>query len=160
MILKIKNGEIEEFSYLVKKYSRGISGYVKRKIFDLHDIDDIVQRVFISFYKAIDRFDAKKPVLPYLFEIVKNELKMYFRSHKKTLSLDEGITIIDQNNQFEPEEVKSVLAGLKKDERKSILMLYEGYTYNEIARKLNKPLNTVKTMVRRARLKLLNIKNE
>ena len=92
-IRKIKNGEIDQYFYIVKKYTSIIFQFVKKKLFKKEDADDIVQNVFISFYKALDRFDEEKPAKPYLFQIVQNELKMYFRSYKKNLPLDEQITV-------------------------------------------------------------------
>lgn len=161
-ILRIKNGEIEEFSHIVKKYTRGVYGYVRQKVFDVSDVDDIVQKAFISFYRAISRFDAKKPILPYLFEIVKNEIKMYFRSKKQSVPLDEAveITSYDKHTQELQYIDTSILDELSHEQKIALQLLYEGYSYQEIAKKLKKPLNTVRTLIRRTRLKLLKKKNE
>src|SRR3989344_5570646 len=89
IIIKIKNGEIDQFAFLVKKYSDAIFRFVRLKIKKQEDAEDLVQNVFISFYKAIEKFDEAKPVKPYLYQIVRNELKMFYRSRKPVLQLKE-----------------------------------------------------------------------
>ena len=60
IIKKIKNGEIDFYSYIVKKYTTQIYQYIKAKLFKKEEVDDLVQNVFISFYKAIENFDEEK----------------------------------------------------------------------------------------------------
>jgi RNA polymerase sigma-70 factor, ECF subfamily len=156
IIIKIRKGQIDAYVYLVKKYTGQIRNYAAERLFDKVEADDIVQNVFLSFYKAIRRFDEKRPVLPYLYEIVKNELKMYYRRHKSTLSLDDRLVNLPAREIFSDslEEAKDFLRPLPEVQQKIMLLLTKGYSYQEIANYLNKPLNTVKTIIRRARLKL------
>ena len=152
VIIRIRNGEINHYSYIVKKYTTSMYRYIEGRLFNKYDVDDLVQNTFISFYKALDKFDETKPVKPYLFQIVQNELKMYYRSKKYTVQLNEaiyhthdrGIDIFD----------KSYLNYLNKEERKIFQQISEGYSYEEIGKLFKKPLNTIKSIVRRGRLKL------
>lgn len=150
IIKKIKNGEIDFYSYIVKKYTTKIYQYIKAKLFKKEEVDDLVQNVFISFYKAIENFNEEKPIKPYLFQIVKNELKMYFRSYKKNLSLDEKIVFEDKYEELKIEDIKS----LNNQEKIIFEYINEGYSYKEVAKLVKKPLNTVKSIVRRSRLKI------
>ena len=131
-----------------------ISGYITNKLFDLQETDDIVQKAFIKLYKSIPRFDEKRPLLPYLFEIAKNELKMYFRSHREKVGLTQDVSVF-QENALKEYELEDMIKDLPKDQRKAIGMIYEGFSYEEIAKNLKKPLNTIRTIIRRARLKLI-----
>ena len=74
---RIRKGEIDYFSYLVKKYSKRVGSYVRLKVSQAGDRDDIVQETFLKFYKSINHFDIRKPVLHYLYAILNNELKMH-----------------------------------------------------------------------------------
>lgn len=155
IIKRIKNGEIDCYSYIVKKYTTSMYRYIEGRLFNKYDVDDLVQNTLISFYKALDKFDETKPVKPYLFQIVQNELKMYYRSKKNTVQLNEdiylahgrGVDIIDY----------SYLNHLNKNEKKIFQQISEGYSYEEIAKLINKPVNTIKSIVRRGRLKIRNI---
>ncbi len=159
-IIKVKEGEIDYFSHIVKKYFPPIHRYLSLKIFDKDEIDDIIQNAFLSFYKAINRFDENKSVSSYLFQIVKNEMKMYFRSRKKTFKLDEKIAAPDKEHDYTKDDLEKLLNVLPTNQKKALKLLAEGYSYQEIAGKLRKPLNTIKTLIRRARLAVSQNKNE
>src|SRR5450759_1216158 len=138
IIKKIKNGEINYFSFIVNKYTTLIYQYIKRKLFNKDETDDLVQNVFISFYKAIERFDEERSIKPYLFQIVQNELKMYFRSYKKSLPLDERIVSEESQEELKIEDFKL----LNSQERGIFKHISDGYSYEEIAKLFKKPLNT------------------
>lgn len=150
-IAKIKGGEINYFSIIVKNYEKKIYNYVCAKLFDKDDADDLVQNIFLRFYKAIARFDEKKPVFPYLYSIAINELKMYYRSRKEKVSLDEKIYF---ENEQEELMIEDYLEKIPKEKRVYLELLSQGYSYKEIAEKFNKSINTIKTIVRRTRLEL------
>lgn len=155
IIKRIKDGEIDNFEYLVKKYSKIILRFVKRKVPSLMDTDDIVQNVFIKGYKSIDRFDETKPFYPFLFTITKREIAQYFREKIHTVPLDESI-LITENNEDTSDHIKIFLNRLKPDFRKVLQLQLAGYSYHEISKKLNKPINTIKTLIRRAKLSIKN----
>lgn len=161
IIIKIKSGKIDYYTYIVNKYTQRVYNYLYKKIFNKDDIDDIVQLIFLKFYKAINNFDEERPILPYLFEIIKNEIKMYYRSRDKAMPLREEIISTNQFDfSYEALDVEQLLKLLSSEERTALNLLSEGYLYHEIASKLDKPLNTVKTLIRRARLKVIKISKE
>lgn len=155
VIIKIREGEINQFSYLVKNYSSRIHGYIKHRLYEKNDADDLVQNTFLKFYQAIIRFDVEKPVLPYLYAIAKNELKMYWRSHKIKISLDENIASQeDSGDQLNSIEILKLLKQLPKNQQRVLQLISEGFSYQEIAEKIKKPVNTIRTLIRRGRLNL------
>lgn len=153
IILKIHSGEINQFSHLVRAYSGRILGYIKSKLYDQHEAEDLLQNTFLNFYKVIGRFEIEKPVLPYLYAIAKNELKMYWRSHKVKIPLDENIISQDDSgNQLQSIEILKLLKQLPKNQQRVLQLVSEGYSYQEIARQVKQPINTVRTQIRRGRL--------
>lgn len=152
----VKKGNINKYEILVKKYMKIIYSLVAKQLFNKLDIEDIVQVVFVKFYKNIERFDEKRPVLPYLYQIAKNELKMYYRSHKE-LRLSDSLEIADNRKiEFNIDDLDTILKELPPEQKDIIQMVYDGFSYSEIAEKIQKPLNTVKTIVRRARIKIIH----
>jgi RNA polymerase sigma-70 factor, ECF subfamily len=157
VILKIRRGEIDSYYHIVEKYTQRIYNYVYKTLFDKSDVDDIVQEVFLNFYKAVNRFDVNKKISPYLIQIAKNQLKMYFRSKKTHLPLKEEMIVEDKpDNNTDSSEM--ILKQFPADQKKAMELFIEGFSYNEIASKLKKPLNTVKTIIRRSRLKVSHLK--
>lgn len=150
VISQIKAGNIDKFEILVERYTAKIRFFVIQKLFDKEEADDIVQNSFIQFYKALSQFDVSKPVYPYLLQIARNELNMYFRKHHATIPLNEEV--IQSPVQVQDEDVEDILQGLKTDNKKALSWFAEGYSYREIAQRLDKPLNTIRTLIHRARL--------
>jgi len=161
VIRRIREGMIDEFETLVRAYAPGIRAYVSSRLYDREYADDIVQEVFIRFYGAIGRFDIRKPVVPYLLEITKNALKMYYRSHKQTVSLSDAMQFRkEEGGEIAATDIGDMTRELPPAQKKAIIYVAEGYSYREIASKLQKPINTVRTLIRRARLQLIKRHNE
>jgi len=151
VIREVRLGNINKFEILVDRYSKKIQSFIGSRLFDKIEVDDIVQDSFIQFYKAIPSFDINKPVYPYLLQIARNELYMYFRKKHITIPLNDDIAQLQGGEKHEDDIVK-IVEGLKPDNKKAILWFAEGYSYREIAKRLDKPINTVRTLIRRARL--------
>lgn len=150
---RILAGDIDVFEIVVKRYSAKLQSYVSQRLYKKEEADDIVQTSFIKLYKNLSRFDRRKPLYPYLMQITRNELFTYYRKNKITVPLNDEV----EHEASTPEqgtEVDSLelLAGLKSDHKHALLWFVEGYSYKEIAKKLGKPLNTIRTIIRRARL--------
>ncbi len=155
LILKVKNGEIDYFAYIVRRYSGVIYQKIKLKIKDKNDAEDLTQNTFIKFYKTIDNFNESKPIFPYLSQIANNELKMFFRSKKPMVSLKDWHHLKTDQVIDEVDDYEKYLAELKEEEKAMLLMIADGYSYQEVAKKFRRPLNTVKSIIRRARKKLI-----
>lgn len=152
-IIQIRQGRVDCFEHLTRAYTKHIYHFVKGRLFDKNEIDDIVQETFLSFYKGLRNFDVTKPVLPYLYQVARNELKMYYRSRKQTVDLPEHIPAKESSLKLDHnEKVSQVLENLSADQRIALQLLGEGYTYEEIASTIKKPINTVRTIIRRGRL--------
>lgn len=151
VIQKIKQGEINYFEVIVHKYSNKFLNYVKTKVKKKEDCEDIIQNSFIKLYKALDRFNENKPLSPYFYSIVNSEIAQFFRDNPKNVALDENIPselIIHEDDNSDP---NSLLDNLKGEYKEALLLLSQGYSYKEISDKLNKNINTVKTIIRRAK---------
>lgn len=72
VIRKIKNGEIDNFIHIVKKYTAKLNQYFYQRLKEKEEIEDLIQETLIKFYKNINRFNEEKAVLPYLLAIAQN----------------------------------------------------------------------------------------
>lgn len=156
IIKKIKAGEINLFEVFVKKYSSKMHFYIQQRVRRREDAADILQNSFIKAYKALDRFDEKKPFYPYFFSIVKREIVDFYRKNANLLYIPD---IQELPIYYEDVKEDIDISDLKDKYRKVLQLLIEGYSYKEIANKLHKPINTIKTLIRRAKLEMTK-KNE
>jgi RNA polymerase sigma-70 factor (ECF subfamily) len=157
VLLRVRDGYVDEYAHIIRAYEPRILRYVQGRLYDKEQSFDIVQNVFIKFYSALARFDVTKPVLPYLYAIAINELKMYFRTRPKnqvSLKQEDFQNLAVEDVSAEDPELSQALQLLTPDQRSAILMYADGYKYQEIAQMLKKPINTVRTLIHRARASL------
>ena len=137
-----------------KELRQKLIKFVSQKVADPQDVEDIVQVSFLQLYKSVKRLDEKKPVSPYLYQIVRNEMKMFWRRQKPTLPLNEEIVAEEQAEKIDLDFIKKQLLKLNIEQKKALQLISEGFSYKEISKFLVKPINTIRTVIRRARLKL------
>src|SRR3989344_1310032 len=132
VLIRIKQGKIDYFTHLVKKYTGRIFNFTHKKIKKKDDVEDIVQVSFLQLYKAVGRLDEKKSILPYLYQIVRNEMKMFWRRQKPTLPLDEKIAADDKEESLDSDLINKQLESLPHEQKKAVKLVGEGYSYKEI----------------------------
>ncbi len=165
------DGDSETFGKLVQRYRRPVFGYLVHCGVPESDRDDLFQDIFIKIHQRADKYDAARPLHPWLFTVVANTVRFYF-SKKKLRSF----FVWEPAPEEVPEEVKDpapdsearasaketaawlerAIAALPMPQREVlVLATIEDLPLKDIASVLDMPLNTVKTHVRRARLRLV-----
>lgn len=146
ILKRVQEGEIDLYGKIIHTYSSKMLHYISQRVRDKEDAKDILQNSFIKAYKSIDSFNINKPFYPYFFSIVRNEMNTFFRKNPTLYSLEYAHTIVKEESQNYID-----WNSLKREYRKVLKWYGEGFSYKEIAKKMNKPLNTVKTLIRRAK---------
>jgi RNA polymerase sigma-70 factor (ECF subfamily) len=123
---------------------------------DRHLADEVVQDVFLKAWRAAARFDASRPLGPWLYEIARRaaaDAGRHRRRRPTTSALpdhlaDEAATLSDA---WEAWQVRSALRDLPADDRVLLhLTHYVGLTQSQVAARLGLPLGTVKSRLHRA----------
>ncbi len=129
-----------------------------RRICMLHlksyaDTEDIFQNVFLKYVLSSAEFENEEHEKAWFIRVTLNAckdlLKSFFRSH--TVSLEEVIPA-DTGVTDDHREVLVAVLALPTNYRDAVyLHYYEGYTAVEIGRLLGKNVNTVYTLLNRAK---------
>src|SRR4051795_7657261 len=114
--------------------------------------EDIAQEAFLSALGALDRFDRRRPLAPWLHRIAVNRAIDHSRSRAQRL--EQPSATDPPGAAASPEglssELMTALAGLAADHRAVIVLRHLlGYTPGEIARMLELPRGTVNSRLRR-----------
>lgn len=171
IITLYKDGDKNAFKELVDRYTTSLYNFARHFV-DQTNAPDIVQETFIKAWKHLSRFDSTKASFKtWLFTILKNTITDFLRKKKSIVFSDmekeddEGEiisfseTILDEDTM--PDEVlqkledkeflRRTLDTLKPHDRQVLILHYqEDLTFEEISSILQKPLNTVKSINRRA----------
>lgn len=163
LVETVQNGDIAAFEILVKRYQKRLLAFVLRILRDEDDASDAVQEALFKAYKAMDRIDTERKFSTYLFGIAKNEAINLLRRRKKHLTLDTvsvpetgGLTVFEQTAFLElREKLQIALRRMDRKYRKIITLYYfHDLHYDEIAKKLAIPVNTVRTHLKRGKERL------
>lgn len=141
------NRAIEQYSDTVKRISML---YLKSKF----DTEDIFQTVFMKYalYDGIFEDDSheKAWIIKVTINACKDFLKSFFR--RNSVSLDEAILLETDVKEDHSDVLQAVLSLPKKYKDVIYLFYYEEYTAVEIAKILNKNVNTIYTLLSRAKV--------
>ena len=131
--------------------------------------EDIEQEVYIKTWKNLENYQEEGRFYSWIKLITVNTCRDYFKSRQykmvnQTASSEEALINI-AGKSFSPEaqllkkeRQKSIMIAIDglKPKFKEIILLYDIYelSYEEISKKINSPIGTVKSRIARARVKL------
>ncbi len=160
----VQSGKAESFGILVKRYQAKMLRYARRFLFNYHDIEDLVQEVFIKAYTNIQSFDASRKFSAWLYRIAHNQFVNAIKKKGKEpmpfFDLDVLLPRLiskdgaeKKTNQREIRQmIERSLDKLDFKYREPLILYYfEGLTYREIADVLRIPVATVGVRLKRGR---------
>ena len=173
LISSILAGNKSDFEYIWIRYNKQIYAYVLKIVKNIDDADDILQDTFIKAYTAINSYNRAYPFPAWLYKIASNTCIDYFR-RKRIRPIALGMMQHNQSSiqDLLPDTSTKVDINLSNSETrnhlykaidtlpdryKDIIQLrhFEEMTYEEISKKMDVPLSTVKISLFRARKMLL-----
>ncbi len=124
----------DAFEQYYRKHFRIVVNYIARKICNRQEAEDMAMEVFAKCYERFDEFDENKASFStWLYVIVNNRLKNYYRDHKEHDELTEDHPsdgsmedeIVHAQYISEMRRVlKDALSSLKEQQRQVIILKY------------------------------------
>ena len=166
LLRRHREGDREAFAALVADYRRPVYAYLVRCGIAEAERDDVFQTVFMKIHRSAEQYRAGEPAHPWIFTIVANEVRSHLR-RRRVRGLLFGPPAAHDPPDPAPGSERAVEARetaewLEAEIRRLplaqrevlILAAVEGLPLLEVSRALGRPVNTVKTHLRRARLAL------
>lgn len=159
IIEKFKQGDERAFTELIQKHKDKVRNLVFLTLGDVDYVDDISQDVFINVYHKLKEFRFESKFTTWLYRITVNKCRDYLRK-KKVRSIFVPIHDDDyekrgktDNENFDLQKIvqKAILKLPDKLKTPLILRDIDGYSYQEIAEKLECEVGTIKSRIFRAR---------
>lgn len=160
---EIKKGNKVVYESLFSEYYESLVRFAEKYIFDQHASEDLVQELFIHVWEQASRMEIKTSIKAYFYQAIRNKCLNYLKSLKvkdkhNLLYIDALIHGDDDAELYDPEiieKIKGAIDELPPQMSKVFkLKLLEGLKQDEIAAELNISVNSVKTHLKRARVKL------
>lgn len=172
LCVKIKSGDEKAFEYVFKSYYALLCTYAFDLVKDDGLAEDVVQEILIKVWENRGKIDIQTSLKAYLYRSVYNHCINLLKHLRVVKNLEDRYTEdVLSNAEFTLLTEEYPLddyfyEGLERDIDEAITSLpeqcriifqmsrFENLSYEEIARKLDISVNTVKTQIRRALEKL------
>ncbi len=157
-------GDQEAYGVLVRRYKDVLYRYAERMTGRPDDAADVVQQAFIKGFRSLDRCRDAERVGGWLFRIAVNLCKDHLKGRaRREVPLEVGPTLQATRGLPEEgaeraelrEEIYRALQNLSPEQREAFVLKHvEGWSYEEMAEKLETSVSALKMRVHRAREQL------
>lgn len=166
LVAAAQRGDRAAFAALIERYQGLVFGYLRARVLQASDAEDLAQEVFLRSYSARARFDSSAMVGPWLIGIARNLLHEHVRKTKRRrevawteicLELEEQVS--RQQEQFDEmvAHLPDCLESLGPSARQAIELRYRGkLRLAEIGARLRRSEGAAKLLMFRARQALKN----
>ncbi len=166
LMLKVKEGDLNAFEEIYRRYSRHVINFAYRMLNDRNSAEEVMQEVFVKVYLQSKKYKPEAKFTTYLFRIVTNHCLNYIRDNQPSTKgniteFNEQMTPHSYSDEHPEERVlkserneilKNALSQLPANQRSAILLLtYNDMSYEEIAESIGCSVKAVKSLLHRAR---------
>lgn len=163
-----KNGSIECFEEIVRRYERPITSYLYRMLRDYDHSLDVSQEVFIKVYNSLDKYRSEYKFSTWIYRIAHNAAIDHMRRNSTILQsietessegayqlqIESPLPSPEQERERSEwrQEIESVIRCLPAAYKDLVILRHaQDLSYDEIAEITSLPLGTVKNRLFRAR---------
>lgn len=164
LIEGVLRGERAAFEAVILRHQSAVYGYLRARLLQHSDAEDLTQEVFLRFYLARARFDSSQLIRPWLIGIARNLLKEHIRRNRRQREVAWTELCLELEELLRPggahddpdEEILAHLPGcldtLGQSARQAIQLHYsENLRLAAIGERLRRSEGAVKLLVFRAR---------
>jgi RNA polymerase sigma-70 factor, ECF subfamily len=156
-IRRCRQGEVEAFGHLVHEYQQRALGHARALTGNNADAADAAQNAFVDAFRNLDRFDETREFYPWFYVLLRNRC---FKQRALRQNHAGSVDVVDAPApaKVSPEETYDLRAGLDRldsDDREILVLKHlDGWTYDELAARLDIPRGTVMSRLFHARRRL------
>lgn len=167
LMASVAQGDRQAFRQLYQATSAKLYGVVLRLLARRALADECLQEVYVRAWHAAPAYAPEKgTVMTWLITIARNRALDLRRRERPSSSLDEVPEIADMKDETldalalteqasDARRLKSCIEQLDEEPRRCVLLAFwQGLTHEELAKRLERPLGTIKSWVRRSLMRL------
>jgi len=165
LLRRVARGDEAAFAELYDHVAPRIYGLVLRVVRDPSMAEEVAQEALLEAWRTAVRFDpVRGSAMSWLFTIAHRRAVDRVRSEQAGAARMRRVAMVDTpydevveqaSARIERQQLRRCLGRLTELQREAILMAYfGGYTYREVAERLDAPLPTVKTRMRDGLIRL------
>lgn len=144
---------VNEKEQIYNLYYQKVKSYIRGKVSNAQDVEDLASDVFLKVYEKLDRFDDSKASLStWIYTITRNTVIDHYRTQKKFTPLDESYPAEDNVDGalLQEEMIESLATQLEKLDKRAqkivILRYFHEKTLKDIAQQMELSYSYVKVL--------------
>ena len=171
---RIATGERHLFARLVDSYSGLVAGALAAQGVPREEIEDLAQTAFVNIYRGLSGYRGEAKLSSWIYRVAINVARGYMkklaqRPAKASIEeeMESGFQPQDETAGSEPlklarnRTLDNAMRKLPASERMALSLYYfEELSYEEIAQAMRLNLNTVRTHIRRGKIRLAGMLDE
>ena len=170
ILKKASEGDLKSFETIYKTTAGFVYNVALRIVNNKEDAEEVTQEVFMVVYNKLKYFRFESSFKTWVYRITANHAinfsKKISKIRNKTMEYDEQLTSVashepkteidqEQHNQT----INKLLNAINHEQRACVVLRnMEGLSYQQIAETLKINVNTVRSRLKRAREKLLELR--
>jgi RNA polymerase sigma-70 factor (ECF subfamily) len=147
---------------LVERFKHDVHGLCYKLLRHAQDSEDVAQEVFVRVFRSLKRWDAARPLKPWVMAITVNRCRTALGKRVRRPETVDYLaeTLATEEPRDDAAEVgaaiRAVVDSLREDYREVFVLFHEhGQSYEEISTIVDRPVGTIKTWLHRARAQVL-----
>ena len=160
LVDRFQQKDINAFEKLYECYALNLKTVIYGIVRNNEDAEEILQDVFVKIWNNFNDYNPEKGrFYTWILTISRNMAIDRMRSKKskknqRNIALDLFTDFIDSGENLDRNTdsigIEYFLKGMNDDDKKLLELLYfQGFTYRETSKKINMPIGTVKTKMRK-----------
>lgn len=165
LIARARRGDEAAWEGLVREHQQLVFRLAYLLLGDRDEAEDVAQETFVRAFRAVDRFDASRPLRPWLLSIATNltrnrrrDAARYLTALKRLVQARPEQTTNDGPDLLEREDAEALWRSVRRLRRSDQEVVYMRYFLEmseaETASALGVPAGTVKSRLHRALARL------
>jgi RNA polymerase sigma-70 factor (ECF subfamily) len=161
LVRRCLRGRPDAMRELVERLQSDVFALCLRLVRHRQDAEDLTQEVFLRVFRSLRRWDATRPLRPWVLGIAVNRCRTWIGRTRRVPEPVEFLQDVPARPSDEaPRElttaIQTAVDSLRQDYREVFVLFHErGQSYEEISLEVDRPVGTVKTWLHRARGQVL-----
>jgi len=161
LVAAAQRGDRAAFAQLIQRHQQAVYGFLRARVIEPADAEDMCQEVFLRSYSARAKFASPEMVRPWLLGIARNLLREHIRRYKRRKEVAWTELCLDLDAQKEQEasplddytsHLPDCMQGLGPSARDALDLYYRQHKrVIEIGDKLRRSEGAIKLLLFRAR---------
>jgi RNA polymerase sigma-70 factor (ECF subfamily) len=161
LVRRCLTGRPDAVRELVERFQPEVYALCARMVGHQHDAEDVTQEVFLRVFRSLSKWDAARPLRPWIFGIAVNRCRTWIDRRRRVPEPVDYLRDVPGRPPDAPADeltdaLRAAVDDLRAEYREVFVLFHErGQPYEEIAAAVGRPVGTVKTWLHRARLQVL-----